>query len=101
MYQYYFYCIGGLTQRDESHPGYFRGKFHSLTQNKTITDVKEHYEEKENKFVYVLKFVTSSNMQRHEFKGEGRSKREAMESASKKAVIDLGILHILPKTINQ
>ena len=34
-------------------------------------------------------------MQRHEFKGEGRSKREAMESASKKAVIDLGILHIL------
>jgi hypothetical protein len=79
-----------LTQRDEGHPGYYRGRFLKLDQRDIITGVAENYLN-ESGFVCVLKFVKCSNKRQYQFRSEKgfRTKQEAKESAAKLALLSL------------
>jgi hypothetical protein len=79
---------GTLTQRDERHPGHYKGRLLHLQQKNIITDVTERYEKS---FVCVLTFVKCSDRCRYQFRSEEFSgKQEAKESAARHAVLSLG-----------
>ena len=82
--------VGLLTQRDSSHPGYYRGRFLHFEQRNIIKSVTEEYE---NNFICVLTFIKCSNGRRHQFRSEKefQTKADAKESAAKLAVRSLGM----------
>ena len=80
---------GGLTQRDETHQAYYRGRLVYLQQKNIIKNIEERYEKS---FVCVLTIVKCSDGRSYQFQSEKEcnSKPEAKESAAKCAVHSLG-----------
>ena len=84
---------GQLTQRDNQHPGYYRGKLLNMEQRGIIAFTREQYQHDGTNYICTLTFVSTTTMRQFKFQSERplKSKAEAKESAAKKAVLSLGI----------
>lgn len=90
----YHFIPGPISQRDDNHPGHYRGRLLQFEQTKVITNLKEDYQ---GNYICILTFTHASTRRRLRFQSEKtfKSKAEAKESAARVAVLSLGmLLHI-------
>ena len=85
--------LGQLTQRDNQHPGYYRGKLLNIEQRDIIANILYQDQPDGTGYICTLTFVHNATRRQFKFQSERplKSKQEAKESAAKKAVLSLGI----------